>query len=1230
MINFYYPTLCWNRSLLFRFLSILCFTFVTAQFNSVNAQAAGGTKRTVKNGRVDSAALVPINPDQVVIGSGGDGGGGGGASGGGLGGCTIAIVSNPSSVTNCEYSQSSFTAASNSSNATVTVQWQFSADNGSTWTAIDAADAFPFYTNYTTTTLQITSTPLLNGYQYRAVFTVGTCTATSNAATLTLVSQSQYANAGTISGTTPLCIGPTTTAFKSTGTLGGTWSSSTPLVASVDASGFVTALNAGNATISYTVTGCNGTAVATIAIVVNPNVTSGTISGITSFCIGSGQTLNSNGTLGGTWSSNAPGIATVDQGGKVTAVSEGNATISYTVTGCNGPAVATIAIVVSRPVIAPGTISGTTSLCINAGTFLDTAIPGGTWSTSAPGVVAVVPITGEIAAVSAGNATISYTVTGCNGTATSTIAIVVNPNAAITSVSGTSPLCIGTKTAYIASGVVLGGGTGAWSSSNTVVATVDASGSVTTVSAGTANIIYTITGGCNGTPSAQQAITVSPNVTAGTISGTTPLCIGPTTAFKSTGTIGGTWSSSTPLVASVDASGFVTAVSEGNATISYTVTGCNGPVTSTIAIVVSPNAAITSVSGTSPLCIVTTTPYTASGVVLGGGTGAWSSSNKTVATVDASGSVTTVSAGTANIIYTITGGCNGTPSAQQLVTVTANAAITSVSGTSPLCIVTTTPYTASGVVLGGGTGAWSSSNKTVATVDASGSVTTVSAGTANIIYTITGGCNGTQSAQQAITVTANAAISSVSGTSPLCIGATATYTASGVVLSGGTGAWSSSNTTVATVDASGSVTTVSAGTANIIYTITGGCNGTPSAQQAITVSPNAICAAYNGDYFANTASTTTGGSAVVTLIYNISADQSGACKDISNLTIADLSLSSVKDNTITSVLPIGPGSYSGGVYTIQYTITLASNAYSGTVQFLLHVSSNFTINPTCSNDPLVTVSTKVPGIVTGGGFIIPVNSGGTIGGTPVNGLRNNFGFNIKFNNNKLQGNWNTIIRRMENGVVINYQVKSNVPASLVITKITNTSYRADMSFTSANFQNLTCPLCPVNANNGTVLVSVYDNGQPGAGIDRILITIKDHSGSVWYTSDNTQNNSVSSTNLQLLNQGNIQIRTSGGAFAYSASTSISQQQAPSLSVSAYPNPFTDKVIFSIESPVSGKASLDIYNVLGQKLHTIYQGYLFAGRGQVVEYNAPGVYKGALIYTLRVGDKQVNGKLIQVK
>ena len=114
-------------------------------------------------------------------------------------------------------------------------------------------------------------------------------------------------------------------------------------------------------------------------------------------------------------------------------------------------------------------------------------------------------------------------------------------------------------------------------------------------------------------------------------------------------------------------------------------------------------------------------------------------------------------------------------------------------------------YTANGVILSGGTGAWSSSNPAVATVACRIS-NRVSAGTANIIYTITGGCGGTVSEQVAVTINPNAGIASVTGPTPLCIGASATFNANGVVLSGGTGAWISSNPAVATVSAAGSVT----------------------------------------------------------------------------------------------------------------------------------------------------------------------------------------------------------------------------------------------------------------------------------------------------------------------------------------------------------------------------------------------------------------------------------------
>ena len=271
-------------------------------------------------------------------------------------------------------------------------------------------------------------------------------------------------------------------------------------------------------------------------------------------------------------------------------------------------------------------------------------------------------------------------------------------------------------------------------------------------------------------------------------------------------------------------------------TCSITNVPCGTVSSGPTSITVIPNASIASVTGLTPICDGATASYSANSVVLSGGTGAWSSNNISVATVNSSGVVTGINGGTCNIIYTITGGCGGTVSSLQPVTVTNVASIGSVSGASPICDGATTTYTANLVVLGGGTASWSSSNISVATVNSSGLVTGINGGTCNIIYTITGGCGGTVSAQRPITITPGASIASVTGTSPLCDGSTTTYSANSVILGGGTGAFSSSNTGIATVNSStGLVTGIAAGTCNIIYTISGGC-GIASASAPITIS----------------------------------------------------------------------------------------------------------------------------------------------------------------------------------------------------------------------------------------------------------------------------------------------------------------------------------------------------------------------------------------------------------
>src|SRR5206468_8933204 len=108
-----------------------------------------------------------------------------------------------------------------------------------------------------------------------------------------------------------LCIGQTAT-YTSSGTAGGAWSSSNPGVASVNASGLVTALSAGTTDITYTLTGCGGPLTASKTLTVNPNVNPGTVSGTSSLCVGATATYTSTGDAGGSWSSSNTAVASVN------------------------------------------------------------------------------------------------------------------------------------------------------------------------------------------------------------------------------------------------------------------------------------------------------------------------------------------------------------------------------------------------------------------------------------------------------------------------------------------------------------------------------------------------------------------------------------------------------------------------------------------------------------------------------------------------------------------------------------------------------------------------------------------------------------------------------------------------------------------------------------------------------------------------------------------------------
>ena len=161
---------------------------------------------------------------------------------------------------------------------------------------------------------------------YRMFVTCGANSAFSPAITVTVNPAPT-----TILGVASACTGLSTT-LSSTPT-GGIWTTSDPTIATANStSGAITGVSPGTATITYAapITGCT----ITTPVTVNQNPTA--ITGTPVVCRGSVTTL-SDGVGGGSWTTGASFVATVDAGGNVTGVASSFATtlITYTLpTSC--------------------------------------------------------------------------------------------------------------------------------------------------------------------------------------------------------------------------------------------------------------------------------------------------------------------------------------------------------------------------------------------------------------------------------------------------------------------------------------------------------------------------------------------------------------------------------------------------------------------------------------------------------------------------------------------------------------------------------------------------------------------------------------------------------------------------------------------------------------------------------------------------------------------------------
>ncbi len=83
-------------------------------------------------------------------------------------------------------------------------------------------------------------------------------------------------------------------------------------------------------------------------------------------------------------------------------------------------------------------------------------------------------------------------------------------------------------------------------------------------------------------------------------------------------------------------------------------------------------------------------------------------------------------------------------------------------------------------------------------------------------------------------------------------------------------------------------------------------------------------------------------------------------------------------------------------------------------------------------------------------------------------------------------------------------------------------------------------------------------------------------------------------------------------------------------IQAYPNPFKGALTFTITPRISGQANLDIYNLSGQKVATVFDGELQVGESKTIEYTVPaGQISQTLIFNFRQGGEVLQGKLVSL-
>ena len=385
-------------------------------------------------------------------------------------------------------------------------------------------------------------------------------------------------------------------------------------------------------------------------------------------------------------------------------------------------------------------------------------------------------------------------------------------------------------------------------------------------------------------------------------------------------------------------------------------------------------------------------------------------------------------------------------------------------------------------------------------------------------------------------------------------------------------------------------------------------NGNSASATAMVTVENPVTLEYNGTTIQATAANSTIANVQLVAIIDNIENQSGcsisATWYLPNLDTPDptdrIFIGSINGSNITQITDTkfrvtATGSFNIGTspYLIYDVEVVAGCYYTGT-----------------SATALLTVYKPNGDMVTGGGYIIPDDSEGTFASTA--NKKANFGFNVKSKPTGIQGDVNYKFERQNK----EYQIKSTSFNSLgvVIDQSTGIKYAQF----SAN-ATLTCPSAGVN-EAGVLYVTLTDNGEPGNN-DYIGFTLWNGTTLLYsskWSDYYTEEMLIGGGNL-VVHKGLMQTEE-----VEEVIIPVTFEESP---LTVYPNPTNDKATFKFVPGADSRAKIEIYNVNGVLVETLYDGNVVEGNLYEIEYKPALRNSAMLLYRLILDEKVFTGKLM---